>query len=351
VRRKKPAIKRKRAVDSFDLLNQSPRELDLSPNLKISPGFLLTFVVCACSLFAFSTWLPESAFNRLNENTARMAAHCLRLIGMHPVLSRLTLSQDGFAVSVVTECSTLYMAILLFSFVVAYPAALRQKLIGLPLGIPVLHAGNILRIAAIFAIGVESRNLFEIVHVYLGQILMVLFVLTVCLAWLGAGSEPVPRNRDLFAFVIRFFAFSSIPFLLWLPLNKEYVKLADLVVTGLFWLFHYQLRIPYQHTIYYQTFNVVTFTGLVLATRPPPLKRKLRMLAVGQAAIFVLHILFRVCNVLLTAFHNEPAEKIGVGITVCGQYILPVALWLLMVRNKTAAQKLPSNQTGKRETA
>ncbi len=273
-----------------------------------------------------------------------MAAYCLNLVGIHPVFYGRTLSQDGFAVSVVTECSTLYMGILFFSFVTAYPAALRQKLIGLPLGIAALHAGNILRIAAIFAIGVKSRGSFELVHVYLGQVLMVLFVLTVCLAWLSAGSEPVARNRDLFAFVIRFFAFSSIPFILWLPLNKEYVKLADQVVTGLFLLFHYRLRIPYQHTIYYQTFNVVTFTGLVFATRLLPLRRKLRMLAVGHAAIFGLHILFRICNVLLTAFHNEPAERIGVGITVCGQYILPVALWLLMIRKKMTVrveEKMP----------
>ena len=311
---------------------------DLAPSLKFPPGLLLTFVVCSLSLFAFSIWLPESAFDWLNENTAHLAARCLNAVGMHPVLYGRTLSQSGFTVSVITECSTLYMAILFFSFVAVYPAALRQKLIGLPLGVAVLNAGNILRIAALFVVGVSSPGVFEIVHVYLGQVLMVLFVLAVCLAWLNMGAEPAARNHKLFSFLIRFVAFTSIPFLLWLTLNREYVKLTDQVVTGLFSLFGYRFEMNYQHEIYYQTFNVITFTGLVFATKNQPLGRKLQMLVTGHTAIFVLHVLFRVCNVEIAYFHNGPAERIGTGITICGQYILPVALWLQMVRKTKAAK-------------
>jgi exosortase H (IPTLxxWG-CTERM-specific) len=265
-----------------------------------------------------------------------MAACCLDIFGMHPVLYGRTLSRDGFAVSVITECSTLYMAILFFSFVAAYPAALRRKLTGLPLGIAVLHAGNILRIAAVFAIGAQSKGAFEFVHVYLGHVVMVLFVPAVCLAWLNMGPELSGRKHEVLTFLIRFIVFSSIPFLLWLPLNKEYVKLADQAVTGLFSLFGHRFAMKHQHAIYYQTFNVVTFTGLVLAARIRPLRRKLRMLAAGYTAIFILHVLFRVCNVLIAAFHSEPAQKIAVWITLCGQYILPVALWLLLVGERGA---------------
>jgi exosortase H (IPTLxxWG-CTERM-specific) len=341
VSRKTPDIKRKRA-------RVAKAEYDPSPILRFSPRFLLTFVSCSLSLFAFSIWLPESAFYWLNQNTAHTVAYLLNIFGTHPLLSGVTLSRNGFAVSVITECSTLYMAILFFSFVVAYPAALRHKLIGLPLGIAVLHAGNVLRIATIFSIGVTSRSSFEFVHVYLGQVLMVLFVLTVCLAWLNIQSDPSTRKHELFAFLVRFLAFTSIPFLLWLPLNREYVKFTDQVVMGLFSLFVHRFAMKYQHAFYYQTFNVVTFTGLILATRIKPLGRKLRMLAVGHVAIFALHILFRVCNVQIAYFHNEPAERIGAGITVCGQYILPVSLWLLMIRMKAAVQKVPFSRMGKR---
>jgi exosortase/archaeosortase family protein len=246
------------------------------------------------------------------------------------------------------------MGILFFSFVLAYPAPLRLKLTGLPLGMALIHAGNILRIAGLFVIGVQSHALFEVTHVYFGQVLMVLFVLAVCLGWLKVCSnskpgllmpetEPLTRERDLFSFLIRLFAFTGVAFLLWLPLNKEYVKLADQVVTPLFSLFNYRLAIPYQHAIYYQTFNVVTFTGVVLATRIKPRTRKFGMFVAGFAVIFILHVLFRVCSVLISAFHNEPAERLAAAISICGQYILPMALWLLMVRRAKTASDLTNS--------
>jgi exosortase H (IPTLxxWG-CTERM-specific) len=334
-------MKRKRAVKA------ETADLGHCSNLKFSAGFVIKFLACSIVLYALAIWLPESAFDALNENTARMAAYCLNLVGMHPVLSGRSLSQNGFAVSVITECSALYMGILFFSFVVSYPATLRRKFIGFPLGVAVLQVGNILRIAAVFAIGVQSRGSFELVHVYLGQVLMVLFVLAVCLAWLRIWEEPLTREHDILSFLIRFLAFSSIPFLLWLPLNKEYVKLSDQAVTGLFSLLNYRLWMPYQHAIYYQTFNVVTFTGLVLATRKQPPKWKFQLLAAGLAAIFIMQILFRVCNVLVTAFHNEPAERLGAGISLSGQYLLPVGFWLLMVGKKTRASKQPHQRHSK----
>jgi len=299
--------------------------------------FAVTFGICCILLFALATWLPESLFEPLNRHTARMSAYCLGPFGIHPVLQGLTLSQNCFAVKVITECSVLYMGILFFSFVVACPISLGRKLMGLALGIPVLHAGNILRIAAVFAIGLRKQNLFEFVHVYLGQVLMVLFVLAVCMAWLRAASPAAPRFMPA-AFLVRFVAFSAIPFLVWLAINKEYVRLTDHLVTALFALFDYRLEIPYQHEIYYQTFNVVTFIGLVLTSRHRVMQRKLTALAAGLAAIVGIQVMFRICNVLMTAFHNEPAIRLSMGISLVGQYLAPVLLWLLLLRGEPGAK-------------
>ena len=341
---KASSIKRKRSRKKI------AAQIDLSTELRFSPGSLLSFFICALGLFALSIWLPESAFDWLNENTARMAAYCLSLAGMQPVLHGRTLSLDGFAIVVWTECSTLYMGILFFSFVAACPAALRQKLIGLPLGISVLHAGNILRIATIFAIGANSRSLFEIVHVYFGQILMVLLVLAVSLSWLNMWAEPSTRNRELLTFFIRFIAFTSIPFLLWLPLNRQYVELAYLAAGALFSLFGYQLLMAPPPEIHYHAFNIVTFTGLVLASRTPPPSRKFAMLAAGHVILFAALIL-RVCCVLILASRNGPADRVGAGIALCTQYILPVLLWLLLIPKKKDPEKLRFGQMGRRRQA
>lgn len=302
--------------------------------INISNRFAITFGICCITLYAMAGWLPESLFEEsLNRHTISIAASFLGLCGYHPVLDGITLSQDGFSVRVITECSVLNMGVLFFSFVVAYPATLRKKLIGLALGIPVLHTGNILRIALVFAIGVKNRLLFEFVHVYVGQVLMVFFVIIVCLTWARATLAVTPPRKPLF-FAIRFVAFSSIPFIAWLVFNREYVRLTDHVVRWLFSLFDEQLIIPYQHVIYYQTFNLVTFTGLVLASRIQMAQRKFLLLAAGLVSIVGMHILFRACNVLMTAFQNETAARLSVQVSLAGQYLVPVLLWLLMLRGE-----------------
>jgi exosortase H (IPTLxxWG-CTERM-specific) len=331
----------KRAIDAAVAERHPP----LGP--RFSLRLLAAFAGCSLGLFAFSICLPESAFDWLNENAALMAAYCLNLVGMHPAVHGRILGRDGFSVAVATECSTLYMCILFFSFVAASPAGLRKKFTGLPVGFAVLHVANVLRIAAIFGIGSKSRSLFEIVHVYFGQVLMVLLVLAVCLYWLNAWGEPPTRNHELSSFFIRFIAFSCIPFLLWLPLNRQYLELAYQAAGSLFSLFGYQVLITSHPAIDYHAFNAVTFTGLVLASRTRPPSRKFAMLAAGHAVLFAALIL-RICCVLILSFRNGPADRAGAGIALCTQYILPVVLWLLLIPKKKDSEKLRFGQTAGR---
>jgi exosortase H (IPTLxxWG-CTERM-specific) len=105
-------------------------------------------------------------------------------MGMDPLIQGAHMSLDGFNVKIIGECSALYHIILLCSFVMAYPSSARQKISGLLFGIPVLWAGNIVRIVGVCLAGAKSPDLFVYFHVYFGQIIMILFVLTVSLAWL-----------------------------------------------------------------------------------------------------------------------------------------------------------------------
>lgn len=55
-------------------------------------------------------------------------------------------------------------------------------------------------------------------------------------------------------------------------------------------------------------------------------------MAAGLAIIVAMHVLFRVCNVLTTALGMESAAKISGVIYIIGQYMIPVLLWLVIVR-------------------
>jgi exosortase H (IPTLxxWG-CTERM-specific) len=257
-----------------------------------------------------------------------MAAHCLDAFGMHVQTEGLTLIKGSFAVTVVTECSVLQMALLFFSFVASSPVSLRKKITGLALGIPFLHAANVLRISALFAAGLNGPIVFQLCHVYLGQVLMILVVCVACLAWLRS-FQPDANQDALWAFLARFVGYSGLLFLLWLPLNVSYVRLIDNALRPLFSLFDYSLVIPYRHQIYYQTFNVVAFAGLVLAGRST-LGRKMALLVTGLSICASLQLALRASEVLITSFHSVAAGRASLLICFVGEYLVPVLLWLLM---------------------
>ena len=306
---------------------------------SFTPRRMTAFAVCCLALFALAASMPETAFRGLNLHTAGMAALCLDAFGCPAQREGLTLTRGGFAVTVVTECSVLQMALLFFSFVASSPATVRDKLAGLALGVAFLHAANVLRIAAVFAAGLRGPVAFGICHVYLGQVVMILVVCAVCLVWLGSMQSAAGPDTPL-RFSTRFLSISGILFLLWLRLNAAYIKVIDQGVRCLFTLVNYTLTIPYRHAIYYQSFNMVTVLGLVLAVRSRP-GRKTAFLAIGFLVCSALQLADRCCDVLVTSFRSVAAGRAELLICFTGEYLVPVLLCLL-VRNRLQQGPAPS---------
>lgn len=314
---------------------------------ETSTTFFAAFCLCSIALFSAASLAPETLFNPLSRHTALMAAAILELCGFqpatHPLSNGTALGQGAFTVGVITECTALYLWILFGSFVAAYPVQLRLKLPGLVLGASLLHAGNVLRVAAVFAVGVKYPPYFEAVHALLGQVLMVLLVIAVCLAWTRMVSTDAGSSPSAAAFLLRLSAVSALPFLFWLRFNVAYVRLTDRLVRSLFSPFGVHLEISYQHLVYFQTFNLVTFSGLVLATRRELVRRKLWTVAAGFAVIVGAHLLFRICNVLCTGFGVQAASPLSNTVSILGQYLLPLIFWLLLLSGDKSA---PSDLQG-----
>ena len=289
-------------------------------------------LVCAV-LFAAVALVPGHIFDPLNSVTASLSGLCIGLFGGHTAVSNDMISLNGFRVRIITECTALYPVVLFSAFLLSVPASLKSRLSGLAAGAAFLSSVNILRIAAVTAVGASRPVLFEIFHVYLGQVVMVIMVIAACLAWLHLIQPQRPHFNSV-TFLIRFGVCSSLLFLAWFVFNVDYVRLIDdNIVRRLFSLKDFELEIPYGHMIYYQTFNLVTFVGLVMASGAKVLRQKIRLVAAGLAIIVGMHILFRVCNILTTAFGMESAARLSDTIYMIGQYMVPVLLWLVFIRN------------------
>ncbi len=91
---------------------------------------------------------------------------------------------SGFAVSIEAGCNGVEAGIVLIAAMLAFPASVRQKLIGISIGMLTVQTLNLARIISLFYIGQWSQTAFEWAHLYLWQALIMLDVLIVFLIWL-----------------------------------------------------------------------------------------------------------------------------------------------------------------------
>jgi exosortase/archaeosortase family protein len=93
------------------------------------------------------------------------------------------LASEGFAVSIVAECTAVGPLVLFMGAVAAYPSPLRSKGIGLVLGAVVLTAVNLFRIMSLFWIGSNYPEYPDIAHLLVWQTVIILIAILLWLFW------------------------------------------------------------------------------------------------------------------------------------------------------------------------
>jgi exosortase H (IPTLxxWG-CTERM-specific) len=295
---------------------------------------LLTFgalFVFFCTAFYAITRLTPSTFTPLNNYTTTTLGFLLQLLGMHPTVEGALLSAGGFSVKIIDECSALFVFILFSSFVLAYPTTFKNKAIGLIFGIPSLFVVNTLRLTVVFLAGLWRPDLFEYVHAYLWQTIMIILVFISCLAWLHYMVMVTTRNAPL-AFLVRFVAFSSVLFLIWFYLDNIYVSMTGYMTEFLLNCVGYHIHLAPDPNIalYPSTFNLIAFTALILATQSPRISRKsakIKALAIGLTLMMFVEVIHGLYQVL-SDFGVGYALEIMYAAQIGNQYFLPFGLWL-----------------------
>ena len=258
----------------------------------------------------------------------------LNAFGIPVSTARDTVSEGGLAFRIIPECTPIFTTGLFLSFVVFYPATLRQKATGLLMGVTALYLGNLARLAATFMISRHNRGLFEVVHVYLGQVFTIFLVIVVCIGWLRGLDRKENEQSILLkaaGFIARFAVISGGLFLAWTQIHHSYIRLLDRLMTFGFSQFGYRVALA-QHTVfYYETFSIVCFTSLVLAVRSIPWLTKIKALAAGLGVLFFIHLFHRIDNALTAYFNFTALLPVDLTLLVAGQYLLPVFFLIFVV--------------------
>jgi exosortase/archaeosortase family protein len=268
----------------------------------------------------------ESYLLPLNTAVAMLSGQLLALCGYAPLMAGDLITVAGFSVRIVLECTAIHPMLIYAAFVLAHPASLRRTAAGLVAGSSLLFSVNIARIALVTLVGARWPLFFELLHVYLGQVVMLLLVLAAALLWQRCGSE----GRNPLPFVLRALLWASILFVPWVMLNKfYYMRAVDALVYRIIAAFSSQsdFAITRPVALYNHTFALPLYLALLLAVSGSPVTRRLKYALEGTLVIVGWHLIFRIFQVVMELFNLNELQPLYLTIYLGGQFLVPLLLW------------------------
>lgn len=149
-------------------------------------------IVRSCVIFAVSISLGIFLYSRLVDSgaldgfqgfIASATGLLLNLFGGGVTVSGNSVSSSAWAMHIVTECTAIVPTIILLSAILAYPSWIRDKAIGIPLGLVALFALNLVRTFSLFHIGSAFPSFLDTAHFLLWQSVMILAALIFWILW------------------------------------------------------------------------------------------------------------------------------------------------------------------------
>jgi exosortase H (IPTLxxWG-CTERM-specific) len=148
--------------------------------------FLIIFPICLLAGFGLLLApFSQSAVTGFTVGVVKICARVVSLCGGHIMAAHdvLTNPSTGFSIRVEDTCNASNVTVLLWAAILAFPAPWRQKTKGLLAGTLVLHGVNLFRIISLFYIGQQDPGLFEFVHLYVWESLIVVVTLAIFWSW------------------------------------------------------------------------------------------------------------------------------------------------------------------------
>ena len=161
--------------------------------------FFVTFLLLQAILFGLelTPWAQAYFVEPWTSALARISTWLVTVFdpNVMAVGKIMRSTTNGFAVSIEAGCNGVEATIVLVAAILAFPAPLRSKLIGIVAGVVAVQGLNVVRVISLFYLGQWDRDWFEWAHLYIWQALIMLDVLIVWLVWvrtLPRSDEPGP---------------------------------------------------------------------------------------------------------------------------------------------------------------
>ena len=163
-------------------------------------------LVFAFYALTLSPWVDAKILFPVMKTSARGTSALINLVGVKTITEGVVIRGSNYAVAVRRGCDPLEPIVFFAAGLVAFPAAWRQRFIGLIVGGTFLFFLNLVRIATLYLLGANHSSLLESFHLWwwpAGFIVCALALWVLWLLWIrrlatqsksDAPGKPLPDS-------------------------------------------------------------------------------------------------------------------------------------------------------------
>ena len=179
--------------------NKKKKKKKKSESLSVL-RFIVTYVVLMGLFFLLIGLEPVKQILDINgeySNAIVIAtAKILGIFGIDPITYQGTLLHlPSISLDVEFGCNGLEAVMIYTVAVITFPATWKNKLIGFIGGFLVIQVLNLIRIVALAYAGVYHRDLFDLIHIYVAQGVMIAVALGTFVLYLSYLSHGQPEHN------------------------------------------------------------------------------------------------------------------------------------------------------------
>ncbi len=154
-----------------------------NPQLRY-PVLMLVYLLIGGSAFTWAMAAFPEQIEAIDRATAIVVHQFVGLFTPLTTQRNALVTLDGFAVAIIIECVGLLEMVIYSACVLAFPAPLRAKAWGIPLGCAAIFGFNVLRIATLLVVGRHWNAYFDFFHVYFWQATLIVMIVSVLYGWI-----------------------------------------------------------------------------------------------------------------------------------------------------------------------
>ncbi len=161
--------------------------------------FVVTYVVLMGVFFLLIGLKPVQEVLDINGGYSNaivlLTAKILGLIGVTSTYSGSLINLPSISLDVEFGCNGLEAVMIYTVAILTFPATWKNRLMGFVAGFLVIQVLNLIRIVALAYAGVYHRDLFDLIHIYVAQGVMIAVALGTFVLYLTYISHGQPKQQ------------------------------------------------------------------------------------------------------------------------------------------------------------